>query len=315
MIKLPTDRSGSPLADWLELEILFGDREALSLSEIEGILVDDLGLEEPWIYNPDNDGDQAPPVPDDGREMIQFRIEEALLLIDNRRLRTGDRYPIQVERSRAIRSLSWHEATAFAFMTLLSARVAYQMGQVIPHHEPAKLFERVVKTALKNYLNGHSARFGWPLDGEFAGDIYSRIRTLAALMKERPQRDFHTVSTDGKDHGLDVAAWAPLDDRGSQVVVLCQCGIGADFQEKVLPPTRWPRVINFLATHLTALAIPFEDFGGSSSRTAWDSLAADAGILFDRSRLTQLADIDSEPGLRQEVSNWIDQTMPLLIGE
>jgi len=310
LIRLPTERAGPRLADWIELELLFGGHDGLAQAEIESILGDDLGLEEAWTLHDQDDPSAPPAEPDDSRELIQGRVEQALMALEGRRRRTGDQYPIGPHGPRVVVDRDWRDRPEFAFLALLSARVTFQLGAVIDAHEPALLFERLVKTALRNYLNGEAARFGWPLDGEFDGDIYERIATLASLMREHPQREFRSVSTDGKDHGLDVAAWAPFDDRGSQVIVLCQCGIGSDFREKVLPERRWPDLIRFLAPTTTALAVPFEDFGGRNSDTAWNSLAIDAGILLDRSRLTRFADASAEPNLIQALVGWVDQSLP-----
>ncbi len=109
------------------------------------------------------------------------------------------------------------------------------------------------------------------------------------------------------DFGLDVAAWRSFDDRESKVVILCQCGIGADFEEKPLPPSRWGKVIDFVCPPLTALAIPFQDFGPDAKMR---SLAVDAGILLDRTRLAKFANLSSDAGLQTDISGWILEVLP-----
>lgn len=109
-----------------------------------------------------------------------------------------------------------------------------------------------------------------------------------------------------------MVAWAPFDDRASKIIVLCQCGIGADYEEKTLPPQRWPDLIKFVAPPVRALAVPFEDFGGRSLDEKWRSLAVDAGMLLDRTRIARFAKADDEAGLRAALSGWIVEVVPLL---
>lgn len=309
VIRLPANFDSISLTDWVEVELLFGSHTELSQTEMLGLLTDDLGAAEQFDMV-DGNIEQAPAAGEDS-SALQLQLENVWLLLDERAARAGSAYPFSTSGLKVVATGGWQAHLEYAFLALLSARFLLGLANDIPTHTPAVLFEKLVKTALKNWLNGRSARFGWPLEGEFVGTIHERIAHLAKLMNERPHPELTTVTTDQKDHGLDVVAWVPLDHRASQVIVLCQCGIGRDFAEKVLPTGRWPSVIDFLAPPLTALAVPFEDFGAGEAGTHWRSLAKDAGILFDRTRIARFASVADEPDLEARITDWISQVLPV----
>jgi hypothetical protein len=228
-------------------------------------------------------------------EELSALVENAFLTLDLRAKRTGCRYPIRLEHGRASMVGDWTDHLAYAFLAALNMRVVLGLASTIDHHRPAVLFERLVRTALARYVGGTAARFGVP-DPDFKGDFQERARQLAAAMRERAQPELTTVTPQQQDHGLDVVAWRHFDDRPSKVVILCQCGIGDDYEDKALPPDRWPQIINFVCAPLRALAIPFQDFGPEPKMR---SVAVDAGILLDRTRIARFARITSDKTLRR----------------
>lgn len=311
MIKLPTARQAREIADWIEAELLFGERESISPTEMRGLLSDDLGLAEEWADVAFADDGQTQQELDDDEDRLQDTVEEAFLLLEHRAVRTGERYPLALTAGRWERSGEWTSALDYGFLVLLNVRVLLGLGGIVDHHTPAILFERLVRTALAAYVSGEAARFGVP-HSDFDGDFPDRAKALAKLMRERPIRDLTTITPQQGDYGLDVAAWRSLDDRESKVVILCQCGIGDNFEDKALPVERWKRVIDFVCTPVTALAIPFQDFAPEQKiRT----VALDAGLLLDRSRIARFADLEADETLADDITAWITSALPSFFTE
>lgn len=307
MIKLPTARQPREIADWIEAELLFSDRHSISTTELHGILSDDFGLAEDWS-DVVHSGDFEPLAElEEAEDELAQLIEQSFLLLEQRRRRTGGRrYPVVVDSGPASVSGDWKDHLAYAFLTLLNARVVLGLGRRVDHHRPAILFERLVRTALARYVGGEAARFGVP-DPDFVGDFPERARQLAVRMRERPMPELTTITPQQQDHGLDVAAWRSFDDRYSKIIVLCQCGIGDDFEGKFMPEQRWLKVIDFACTPLRALAIPFQDFAPEAKIRG---LAVDSGILLDRTRIARFAKVNADETLREDIVEWIVSVLP-----
>ncbi len=306
MIRLPTARKPREIADWIEAELIFGNRDSLSMTEVRALLSDDFGYAEEWSDATFAEDHADLGALDHDEELLLENVEAAFLLLEQRSLRTGVRYPLTASTGRWEYSKDWSSALEYGFLVLLNTRVLLGLGSTVDHHEPAILFERLVKTALASYLCGDAARFGVP-HPDFSGDFTSRARALAVKIQERPVRDLSTVTAHQGDYGLDVIGWRSFDDRESKIVVLCQCGIGADFEGKVLPVERWKRVIDFACNPVTALAIPFQDFGSGPKVR---SLTIDAGILLDRSRISKFANMDLDETLADDLTAWIRTAIP-----
>lgn len=295
----------------MEAELLFGDHQFMSRTSVQGLLTDDLGFAEEWAVTEFSEGESPLDEIEEADVALSQTIEDAFLLLDRRSARAGSSYPFSQIAHGLERVKPWQDAVEYSFLTLLNARCLLGLGTTISHHQPAILFERLVATALSRYISGEAARFGVP-HSDFQGDFPARAKGLATRMCERPISNLTTVTPQQGDFGLDVAAWKSFDDRDSKVVILCQCGIGNDFNEKTLPRERWSKVIDFVCAPLTALAIPFQDFGAEASVR---SLAVDAGILLDRTRIARFADVDKDAGLRQDIVAWMDSAIPLFMEE
>lgn len=311
MIRLPTARRTREVADWLEAELLFSDLEFMSRTSLQGLLSDDLGFAEEWATTGLSEGESPLDEIEEADHALSRTIEDAFFLLDRRSARAGASYPFSQTEDGLARVRPWQDAVEYSFLTLLNARCLLGLGPTVSHHQPAILFERLVATALSRYISGEAARFGVP-HSDFQGGFPARAKDLATRMCERPVPNLTTVTPQQGDYGLDVAAWKSFDDRDSKVVILCQCGIGDDFNEKTLPRERWSKVIDFVCAPLTALAIPFQDFGSEASVR---SLAVDAGILLDRTRIARFADVDRDVGLRDDIVAWVDSAIPLFMEE
>ena len=149
----------------------------------------------------------------------------------------------------------------------------------------AKLFERLSCLAIKQYLSGEGIVFGWPVDADEETSIRERVIKVASRLNERyaePPREKY------KDRGVDVIAWKPFSEpRNSQVVVLLQCASGKDWRSKTrdLPLRSWEQYIHWSNNPIKAFAVPCV-----ISSYDWHDVSKEAGILFDRIRITNLID-------------------------
>ena len=194
------------------------------------------------------------------------------------------------------------------FLTLLAARLHYHIGDELPPHHPAILFERLVVVALTNML-GSSKRFGWPYrDDGIEGEFPDAVARLAELMGERPGRSY-SVSSSTKDQGLDVVAWHSFGDgMPYQAVLLCQCGIGTDLEDKSVSTEVWQDIIAFSNRPLKALAFPIHL--GEWPEAKQFELARRAGVLLDRIRLASLVKDEQLPAeLQQGILQWCNRAL------
>lgn len=319
MIQRPANLSVFALADWLEAELLIGEHTSLSDAQLQGLLSDDLGGVDEWdetlLAVAADDAEEVEAAFDLAAEGVEVLEEDLAIVIagaraeiERRRAIAGVRYPLEISGEIIKQRGPWTSYPEYTFLSMLSLRHDLGLAGLIDAAVPAKLFERLVVTALKYYLKGESRRFGWPLDPAidgFEGTFVERATMLAQLLSEKPHSDMHTVNHDQKDYGLDVVAWRSFDNRGSQVVMLCQCGIGSDWADKALPPGRWPKVIEFLASPVLALAYPFYP-DPTAQETKWAAVSADCGVLLDRLRVARYSRVDITPGLRTSIEEWIE---------
>ena len=191
------------------------------------------------------------------------------------------------------------------FLTLLAARLHYDLRKSLPAGKPAILFERVVTIALKN-LFGNGRRFGWPYrDDGLETNFAEASRTLAVEMGEKLGK-LYSASPSTKDQGLDVAAWHSFNDGyAHQVVLLCQCGIGADIEDKALSIEVWTDIISFSSLPLKGLAFPVNL--GEWNEDKQFLQARRCGVLLGRARLVGLVkDGDLPQNLRQDIEQWCE---------
>ncbi|MGH7720088.1 MAG: hypothetical protein ACREON_14760 [Gemmatimonadaceae bacterium] len=312
MLQLPTpDLSPELLADWAELCCLFGDQPTLSAARISDFLQEEFGLddfedfaigagvadseltEELEAELRAEGHDEAA----EGLNPVNQQTEATLSQLSFRSQVVGHAYPITVEAAGARRAASWEERPIYAFLCLLGARLLYRLE--VPFHVPARLFERVVTEALRQYVGGEALRFGWPpLEDEPAGNFRSKVVGLARRMGEDVGR-MRSVSPGAKDYDLDVIAWRGFRDGKTpgQLVVVCQCAIGQDWREKLLSVDSWQEVITFNVRPVGALAFPVVPSREPEFLFNWHDVTARGNLPLDRLRLASLLD-ESKPEFR-----------------
>lgn len=315
MLSLPTGKSVQDrLADWIETAVLFGDAGTVSLAQLldwveeEGIATD-LDLYDD-VRDPDLGGD------DDPSTIVRLRSEsaegvgpgaiaahDALLRVQDRADIVGDHYPVRLEGNVAQRVVqSWRDAPVYAFMLALNARHFHHLDA--DFQTGARLFERVVVVALAAYWGGEAAHFGWPRDTGEAGAFREAFPRIVRQMRERLTCQPDALPGRLKDLAVDVVAWRALDTRRGQSVILCQCAVGADWEDKGLHIEEWQRLISFAVSPIKGLAFPFvPESERPFSDIDWELLSARGGVPFDRLRLARLTP-DVPDQLREQLVEW-----------
>lgn len=299
--------NGEEHADWLELTALGSPRHVGSAEELisalracgaTDALVDDV------IGDDDADLDAAT---DRGSERTQVLAESALAFADerSRSVLRDLRYPFAIQ-GRSVLARHGAARSLYTYLLLLSHYGA-AAGPV--DEDGAELFEGIAAVAARNYLGGDATRavayrFGSPRRDapssfiDALDDMCAKMDEGGGANRSRP-RIIHQM-----DAKLDLAAWIPMpDNRYGKVVGFGQCATGKDWVSKAneLQASSW--------CHKWLLeqppVIPFRMFfiPHRVSNNDWTDRAHDAGVIFDRCRLTAYA-ASLPQALRRRVWRW-----------
>jgi len=325
VIALPPATSGvNNLADWVELELLFGGSASLSHADMLDVLKDEPGsdatdeeiaqLEAAYGEEVDDDvvadhRSRARELSEEGLDRAEEIVEATWLELSFREQVVGESYPVRIEEGLASAVGRWYDTATYAFLAMLAARVAYSLALGV--NEPARRFEDLVSLALKAYVGGQSVRFGWPHDrNEFPVDFKEAARELAHHLGERPG-GMEAIGANAKDYALDVVAWRGFDDeRRGQLVMLCQCATGKDWNQKMLSARAWENVISFAVAPTCSLAFPFVPSREDEQSPLWLDVAIKGGIPFDRLRIASLlTDSAADEQLLVDVCTWVNYAL------
>lgn len=311
------------LADLVEARLLFGESEAVSISELVDWLGEDGSLADQAVYD-EAEGDLA--TLDEPAARRQFRddaaeglspeyllAEGALLELAHRAATVGSSYPIAVERRRAHLTVeSWRDSLPYSFLLALSARFVYKLPADLG--TAARLFERLIVPALKRYWGGEAAHFGWPRSDPEEAAFPAALATLIRRLRERLNVNADQVPRRLKDLEVDAIAWRPLDQRRGQTVMLCQSAIGSDWESKGIEIEQWEKIVTFAVRPTRGLAFPFvPESIKDLTEIDWELLCGKVGVPFDRLRLAHLlAEATLEPDLVTAIEIWIESLAPVI---
>lgn len=153
------------------------------------------------------------------------------------------------------------------------------LGGYKASREVSTLFERIVESAIKNYLNTSYSILTSFGNNELT--IKEKIHKMVQDTKE-VVGDLSLMPVHAKDGGIDIVTYKPLDERGNQIIVLTDATIGKNWKEKNVYSKikHWEQYVHFKNDPITCLAIvgiiPTENFHSASR---------DNGLLFDRTRI------------------------------
>lgn len=173
------------------------------------------------------------------------------------------------------------------------------LGGYQASREVTTLFERIVESAIKNYLNtSYSILTSF---GNNEMTIKEKIKAFAYDANEMLV-DLSLMPANAKDGGIDIVTYKPLDERGNQIIVLTDATIGKNWQEKNVYSKikHWEQYVHFKNDPITCLAIagiiPTENFHYASRNN---------GLLFDRTRI--MGYYVSQDQIQKDLENWRTQ--------
>lgn len=319
-----SELTAARIADWVELLLLFTDESSISGAAISDQLAEDGTVSAMAVYDDTADEDLGLEYGDalreereaqaEGQSAVELLADDAMLEIEYRATLIGDSYPISVSRSVAkLNVTSWRESPIYSFLVALNARFLWSLDANL--HRGARLFERLVVPALAGYWGGRALHFGWPRDQSENATFRAALPRLATRMRERLSIDPAELSHAHKDLAVDAVAWRQLDDRRGNSVLLCQCAIGGDWDEKGVKIEEWRRIVNFAVAPIAGLAFPFiPNVIRELSDLEWLLLCARGGVPFDRLRLAHLIDpVDVGDELLSAIKEWTEELEPALV--
>lgn len=317
----------SRIADALEATVLFDPSGVVSRATLADWLGEEGGIEEAAEYDETggDDGELATEALRGERGSRRLAraegIDEETTLADATFEELGRRaeiasvgYPFDVT-PRLLRRLSetWEDAPVYSFLLALNSR--WMLGLTADLNVGARAFERLVVPALQAYWCGEAAHFGWPRDPAEEGSFRGAIATLVRLMRETMIVRPEDIPTRLRDLEVDVVAWRPLDRRPGQTVMLCQCAIGDEWDQKGIHVELWEPLIHFRVRPTRGLAFPFvPDSVREMTDLEWSLLCGRVGVPLDRLRLAGLlADRLINADLLATMSAWTTTLLPQLI--
>ena len=160
-----------------------------------------------------------------------------------------------------------------------------------------KLFERISKEAIKNYLNGEAIVFGHP----------ARF-TIAELSNLTNEIFKSELPANYNDRGVDVVAWKPFNDkRGNQVIILMQCAGGFNWISKTgdVVLRAWTE------KYMTFGSKPVRGFSTVvviADKVRFEEISFETDLLFDRPRIYRnTVDAELEATLRPAILTWCNE--------
>lgn len=314
--------SGEVLADWLELIALSSPRRTASAEDLVGAL-GAIGATDALVDSEldEDDPDIADSV-DPGSERAQALAETALSLAEERgrSMRRAEHYPF-VHHGGSIEARPSAFQSTYTYLLLLSrygiAAGPPKIGNQ-PRENGAELFEGVAAVAAKNYLGGAATgavayQFGFPrltTPARFG----PALDKMCAEMAEGGGAKRKPGNQTQMDAKLDLAVWIPMpDQRPGKVIGFGQCATGDNWPSKVseLQAEAW--CAKWMQTRPAVLPLRLFFLPHRIDGLDWLNHSYDAGIIFDRCRLTAYAN-PLPAVLRQRVQRWSQHVLQEQLG-
>jgi hypothetical protein len=277
MFELPDPESSQTVADWIELELAAGEQQ-LSKAKVSSIIESLTGSEPGEAFLSD----------------VWRELEE--------RQSRYSRQFFSCESDLVLRASTLPAPPEYVACLLFSL-----YGVSDEHRADPKIFERLAAEAIKNYLQGRSFVFGWPVLADVQADIEARVKDVATAARER------FVEAPGaryKDRGVDVIAWQPFlehsagEHRSNQIIILAQCAAGSNWREKTgqLPYNAWIEYVHWACSPVRGFALP-----RVIPPELWHDVAKESGgLLFDRIRIVNLLQNGvQEAELGAAITTWV----------
>lgn len=271
------------LADWIECQAIFSSSKQCSRITLARALRRNGTLD--TVLGEDDDDASAL----DADSRLSMRVaDDAFGEIENRGLACGGAYPFIIDSfGIKLKPIDLTDSN-YVFLLLLT-----KLGPTTGHAGTAALFEHLCSHAACYYLGGAAnraqvVRVGAPRKTPLT-TFQRAVDDMCIKLKEgggcKPSPRRARSTGDGK---LDIVAWRefPADERRGKLIAFGQCAAGqSGWQDKLseLDPRNF--VKKFLRESLVVDPIRLFFVPWRVNQEEWDDISADAGIVFDRSRL------------------------------
>ena len=239
---------------------------------------------------------------------LQEDVQEAFGLVEDRMESYGSAYPFELDdsgRSLQLRAQSDNPSQAVYKYLLLATRLDMNKNRKHGGIDAPHLFEQFCAEIARQYFGdgSQSLVFGT------ASDIRSFEDRVDDLCHQIGEGNFYRNNSgarnpQAKDDGLDVVVWNPFtDSRNGKLIGFGQCKTGTHYEEHFtrLQPSAFCKSWFALMPAVDPVRLFFLTDALPEDR--WYKRSTNAGIIFDRSRLTQLSGNISAQTLKS-MSTW-----------
>ncbi len=263
-LDIPDPSNKDSVADWIELAVGY---EAVPMSKAAVITKLQTAL---------------------GDEPADDFISSVWDELENRMYLYGEHPPFVIDSMEVNPNLNWQDNPEYIMCLILALT-----GNPVNPTPTGKLFERISKEAIQNYIQGQAIVTGHP--GQY------NVQQICNLTYELFRNE---LPPQYNDRGVDVIAWKSFNDqRGNQILILMQCAGGHNWFTKTGDVKLRPWTEHYIGFHSppvrgfsTAVVVPKSQFYNISLET---------DLLFDRTRIYRnVIDHQVEGTLRIEVLTW-----------
>lgn len=173
---------------------------------------------------------------------------------------------------------------------------------------PERIFEEISTKAAREYLNGSAIRFASPRKAGVPSGFKDAIVHLIRMLDEGTSLRSDRIGNE-KDAGVDVIAWKTLDSRPGKIMLFGSCSTGENWMDKLTEMNP----VTFCENYFTdpPHPAPVKSFFTSAiiPSNRWDRSTQEAGILFDRLRISTLVpEIPDTPDHGSGII-WLEQVL------
>ncbi|MFT4152265.1 hypothetical protein [Parafilimonas sp.] len=237
--------------------------------------------------------------------------------IERRYKLLGESYPFEINGSQLIYRSS--QTNYYEFCLAISTSPTITAGDYV---NLPRVFERTCTLLAELYLgnDSDSVHVGSPRDEEIGTTFFKAMQKVNELTGEwvwNAIEDFGKQPQTTGDEGLDFIVWKNTPDgRKGKVFIIGQCACGDDWTTKFNDLTidkisKWFHPLSYVKHPIRAFATPYH-----LSNMNLVNAQNDAGLVFDRARLTKLAEQFSQnielQGWRPKIDELIKLVMPTM---
>lgn len=213
--------------------------------------------------------------------------------LEIRQILYGNNSPFQVSGRIIEPNLSWKDKP-FYMAFLIYSLEGNPNTEETTAVDGGKLFEKICREAIKNYVGGEAIIYGFPAEQTVQDIAQNQLKEKFVFLPPKYR----------KDRNLDIFAWKSFgDNRSSKIIMLVQCASGFNWKGKLneLNLSAWTKYIHFATTPIKGFASPVT----ITNAETLEEHSTDGGVFFDRLRLFRLLN-DLPEDLNNECIRWCE---------